>query len=1255
MQFIPKQIGTNTPPGARRSTAMIPPRVVGTVKETASSTGGTNNNNNNSSSSTRVWVRQSAIDAVSRKGSVPSYLRNSTGCNWNTNRRLSGSNSSSTKDLSDSESTCSTTLSLHGRPSWGWKSAIITEQTTEAVVVRLDEEDASSGLTSHGPVPTVVRLPPSAFADSDIVFTNDYETDESGNVRAPHDLITLTHLHEPAVLESLQARYRMDQIYTSTGAVLLALNPFQNVRGLYGEGIMKKYCEQAEAGISRSKLPPHVYAIADEAYRALLRTLDDSAGTPRNQHTSRTADQSILVSGESGAGKTVTTKFVMKYLAALSQRSVAKQAPEERAYLKVQHKKEREMAQTTADRRASYTAAATRPLWSGRKPLRASTATQPGSDPSDMTFLTTPNSIEGQVLQSNPILESFGNARTVRNDNSSRFGKFIEIQFTRNGQLVGANIETYLLEKVRLVHQNAGERNYHIFYELLSGAVDARELSQYFIARTAAPEDFKMTASGTYDRRDGVSDRETYDALIDAWKAMKFTKEQIHAIKSVTAAVLHASNLNFVQEGDAADLDPTNVHLTPVCHLLGVSDQELNEALCRQYIQAGREGVVQRQLDEAKAYKSLEALIKAIYGALFSYLVHRINDSIAFKEDEEQDQWRRPAASIGVLDIFGFESFNVNSFEQLCINYCNEALQQQFNAFVLKNEQAEYEREGIEWSFIEFPENQDVLDLIDKRGSGILSILDDQCRAPGPSDKGFCLAVYKACRGHARFSVSAKQNAQLQFSVKHYAGPVEYTSTDFTEKNRDELSKEATELLKSSEIPFVQELGWIVELSQQQAASEGGGKAKPVLHRADSSVARATVGGQFRQQLRNLRSKIDKTSPHYVRCLKPNDVLVPDHFDTAVVAEQLKCGGILEAVRVARAGFTQHYPHADFLRRYRTLAWKEFGKKAGSRSSMSSSRPARASPKYGSAYRSPSTYTQGGHIWKEAEKKSKKEETALTPAEAKKQCEELLRILLRKIKDQEEDEDSSSNSEVENVEPVVKAKSYTYTSSRGPSWASANTPADPNKKRPQSFLPPTHGSSVSSMRNRFSSRRSDPVPRPEIVTASPSTPSWKRSGGSTSEYAKAGIQLGKTKIFLRHKAFEALERIRSREQTNAATKLNAFFRMYLAKLAYIPYRNAFRVEISERRKEYERDEFKETKEQDFIDGPMSERFRQAFLDLHKGTNFATESMVASWLDSQIRHAIHNPVPRHQWGKQAPTRGDFKWVLQEGIWVRRSIS
>lgn len=1244
MLTIPRNIGGTTPPG-RRSTGGIPLRVGATTKEASRSTSASN------TTTTRVWVKQTAIDAVLRKGSAPAYLRNGS---RNLHRRQSGSHSSN-KDFSDSESTCSTTFSSLARPTWEWKPALVTEQSAEAVVVRLENDESELSTptavwTSHqhcAPRPgnDLVRLPPSAFTDGDIVLSNDYETDEAGNLRAPHDLITLTHLHEPAVVESLQARYRSDQIYTNTGAVLLALNPFQNVRGLYGEAAMKKYWGVAEAGMSRSKLPPHVYAIADEAYRALLRTLEDHNGASRNEPVSRTADQSILVSGESGAGKTVTTKFVMKYLAALSQRSVARHAPTERAYLKVKHKKEQEVvaAHSTASRKASFTS---RPSWNKNSLSAKSFApNQAGADPSDMTFLTSSNSIEGQVLQSNPILESFGNARTVRNDNSSRFGKFIEIQFSRTGQLVGANIETYLLEKVRLVHQNAGERNYHIFYELLSGAVDARELSQYFIARTAAPEDFKMTASGTYDRRDGVSDRETYDALRTAWSAMKFTKDQVFDIKSVTAALLHASNLSFTEENDSANLDPTNVHLTPVCHLLGVSDHEMNEALCRQYIQAGREGVVQRQLDLGKAHKSLEALIKAVYGSMFLYLVHRINDSIAYKEEEgvEKDPWHRPAAIIGVLDIFGFESFATNSFEQLCINYCNEALQQQFNAFVLKNEQAEYEKEGIEWSFIEFPENQDVIDLIDKRGSSILSLLDDQCRAPGSSDKAFCLEVYKACRGHARFSVSAKQNASLQFAVKHYAGPVEYTSAGFTEKNRDELSKELTELLKNSENVFVQELAWIIELTQQ-AVAESVSKSKSVSRRSDALVARATVGGQFRQQLRNLRSKIDKTSPHYIRCLKPNDMLVPEHFDTAVVAEQLRCGGILEAIRVARAGFTQYYPHADFLRRYRTLAWKEFGQK-GASSRKSTSHTSLPAPKrmgsHGRAYQPPVT-SQGA-----------KEVDGLSPAEAKKQCQELLRILVRKIKEQEEDEDST-NSEVENVEPAaVKSKSYSYSSARGPAWAKAGNATDNTaKKRTQSYLPPTHGNSVSSMRNRFSSRHSDPVPDPEVSSTPSSTPTstWKHGSLSSSEYSKAGIQLGKTKVFLRHTAFEALERIRSREQLNAATKLNSYFRMYLAKLAYVPYRNALRAELMGRHQMYESDEYKETKEAEG-DNAFSLRFQHAFSMMHRGSNFATESLVAQWMDSQMRNGIHNPVPRHQWGKEAPTNGDFKWVLQDGIWVR----
>jgi myosin-5 len=1208
----------------------------------------------------------------------------------------------------------------------------LLESSENEVVVRLEEgvgglSSASSDPTGAAPLgdSTIVRLGPSALRDGQVVVSNEYPVDDNGTIRPPSDLITLTHLHEPTVVECLQHRYAQDKIYTSTGPVLLALNPFQPVRGLYGETTMRRYWDRAERNLNVGELPPHVYAIADESFRNMMRSLEDhldlvdaasgsAGGGGSNSPGGVKGNQSILVSGESGAGKTVTTKFVMKYLAALSQRSAVLLQPEKRAYMKVAELKQTgnlpsSSAETeVAPLRAVQSRAPSlkgqqyqQPSWAttssrGRIPAtksaplrRTSTGSAMRSSLSDeadgggldsVTMLSgaSSNSIEAQVLQSNPILESFGNARTVRNDNSSRFGKFIEIQFTRTGKLVGAQIETYLLEKVRLVTQNSGERNYHVFYELLSGCLAAKDLKHYGLARNSRPFDFKIASSGTYDRRDGVSDQETYRQLRSAMDTMKFSKDEIHNVFGVVAAILHASNLTFVERpGETSELDDRNPHLSHVRELLGVDHDNLNQALCSFTIQAGRETSVKRSLDRARAEKGLEALLKATYGALFSFLVRRINDSIAYRTPDggdgneatqraSSDPLTRPAATIGVLDIFGFESFTTNSFEQLCINYCNEALQQQFNAFVLKNEQAEYEREGIEWSFIEFPENQDVLDLIEKRGSGILSILDDQCKAPGPSDKAFALDVYNKCTGTPRFVASRKQTATLTFSISHYAGQIEYTTTGFTEKNRDELPKESCELLRFSNNPFVQHLAEIINESHAIAEASATNRAPPKLHRADSSVGRATVGGQFRRQLRNLRNKIDLTTPHYVRCLKPNDLLVPDHFDQAIVAEQLRCGGILEAVRVARAGFTQHYLHADFVRRYRTLAWKELCKKdGGQKQQYVTPWSVPAQPRPASSPRAFQTrYAQ--HLQSKPDPKSE-----LSPADTKILCKDLIRILYRKIyqlaKEDGVEIDGAPSPSGEVASPssasVAKAKTYSFTSFTPPSWSrrGQTSPASPP---PSSSLPPVPAKAVGLVKSRYTpwERKSAP-PKLEVAVVSPTTSastssasSWKRNGLTTTDYAKVGIQMGKTKVFLRHKAFEALERIRSREQTRAATKLNSVFRMYLARMAYIPYRDAFRLEMGERRRMFEQEDYKESKEADYADydGRLSDssfdRFRAA-MSFHRGGFYASDSLVDKWLSSKVKEAIHNPVPRHEWGKQGPSHEAFKWVLSDGIWIK----
>jgi len=546
----------------------------------------------------------------------------------------------------------------------------------------------------------------------------------------PDDLITLTHLHEPAVVHCLRKRYEKDMIYTNTGPILIALNPFKRCK-VYGEAIMKSYWERGERGelggvgggsaqVKSGKgegeqdtnegggeggedsnignvfigedpsvtLPPHAYQLADQTYRSMMNKVEEQGGGDPTG-----CDQSILISGESGAGKTFTTKIIMQYLATLSERrTAADNAKAEGKKHKKKVKKQHNNAQHNADA-----------------------------------------SIEDQVLQSNPILESFGNARTHRNDNSSRFGKFIELRFNHKGTLVGASIETYLLEKVRLISQAEGERNYHVFYEMLAGMNDTTKETYLLDDYTA--EDFNITScSGTYTRRDGVKDVDTYKDLVDAFVIMGFSDIQQKDMFSIASAVLHLSNLTLldVDGGEACEIDVDNEHLEPILKLLGVTKEKLNEAICYYKISAGGQSYT-KNLTPEKAERGIEALMKAVYAAMFDYIVKTINTSISVGDPSRNK--RSANAVIGVLDIFGFESFKHNSFEQLCINYCNESLQQQFNLFVLKNEQEEYEQEGIQWSFISFPDNQDALNLIYKKGYGILNILDDQCRAPGTTDK----------------------------------------------------------------------------------------------------------------------------------------------------------------------------------------------------------------------------------------------------------------------------------------------------------------------------------------------------------------------------------------------------------------------------------------------------------------------------------------------------------------------------------------
>jgi len=645
----------------------------------------------------------------------------------------------------------------------------------------------------------------------DMFIVNEFEDDRT--LADIQDLTWLTHLHEPSILQALSDRFFKDEIYTNTGPILLAVNPFQKVN-LYGREILDRY---HDAGVLRSQgfeaplLAPHVYATGDSAYRSLI---DINAAQMTNQ--------SILVSGESGAGKTESTKYIMKYLATVA------------------------------------------------------------CDEND----TEGQKIADMVLQSNPILEAFGNARTIRNDNSSRFGKFIEMQFNKKGMLIGARIKTYLLEKVRLAKQGESERNYHVFYQLARGASEdqAKEWQVPELESCGL-----LNRSGCYDRKDGVEDDEQFSRMWEAMNIMGFPDAERSSLMKTVSAVMNLGNLKFENSGDEGSV-VTGAGLKVASDLLGVSEEGLSTALTTRKIKVGLEFFT-KPLSVEDAKDANEALVKSIYSQMFDRIVLRVNESIQSKSAGKSN-------FIGVLDIFGFEVFNHNSFEQLCINYANETLQQQFNQFVFKLEQLEYEKEKIKWSFIDFPDNQKCLDLIEAKPIGILSLLDEQCLFPKGNDKSLAGKLYEMLGTTDRFSVSNKERVVFKFTVEHYAGNVCYDTLGFVQKNKDQLYEESRQLMQTTSSEFLS----ILFPKTADATSR--------------SIQQKSVGSQFKSQLAELLKTIKSTSPHYIRCLKPNDNASPRKLVRQRLVDQLRYGGVLEAVKVARAGYPVRMVLVEFVKRY---------------------------------------------------------------------------------------------------------------------------------------------------------------------------------------------------------------------------------------------------------------------------------------------------------------------------------------------------
>jgi ankyrin repeat protein len=583
---------------------------------------------------------------------------------------------------------------------------------------------------------------------------------------------------------------------------------------------------------------------------------------------------------------------------------------------------------------------------------------------------------------------------------------------------------------------------------------------------------------------------------------MGFEATTIQSLMRLVVAVLFAGNMTFTpsRDGDACSLDRTDAALA-CASLLGISFEDLANALTARVILAGEE-ILHKTLTIVQASKALEALIKAVYGAAFDFVVENVNRSIYDPNGSEDS-----AASIGVLDIFGFESFQTNSFEQLCINYTNEALQQQFNKYVFKLEQQEYEKEGIMWKFISFPDNQDVLDLIDKKHFGILALLDEQCILPQSTDQKFTRYLYARCDKHNRFSATSAQRVDYLFSIEHYAGYVAYNTDSWLEKNKDQLPAASSDLLNSSTFDLIGQIKKFIR--SEERAGRG-------------TVATKSVSSQFSSQLRTLRNRIDETRPHYIRCLKPNDDLSPNFFEPKNVVEQLRCGGVLEAVRVSRAGYPTRYPHDIFMARYYILGDKKDN--------------APMSPVFSAADSTP-----------------KQEE---------------LKRLISKIAFDLWEADHIALQNLIQVEKLTEgelgspAKKFGRKSSLFGDPAKAKLFADPPKDRkintgPASVNAPPFSLVVeSSVMTPEAQKKKNRKRRESHHVTRPETKEEFLKLDFASRCAVAGLQLGRTKVFLRREAFDRIEAMRSDKFCEAARTIQKIVRGKLCKMYFEHMRDA---------------------------------------------------------------------------------------------------
>merc|ERR1719210_1175806 len=653
------------------------------------------------------------------------------------------------------------------------------------------------------------------------------------------DMADLTCLNEASVLHNVKERYFSGLIYTYSGLFCVVVNPYKRLP-IYTEKIIEIY-----KGKKRHEVPPHVFAITDIAYRSMLQDRED---------------QSILCTGESGAGKTENTKKVIQYL----------------AYV-----------------------AASKPKSSSHQP---SSTEGPSFQTTKEQELMYAGELEQQLLKANPILEAFGNAKTVKNDNSSRFGKFIRINFDASGFIAGANIETYLLEKARVIRQAEDERTFHIFYQLLSGA-SAEDRKKYILED---PKNYTFLSNGSVTIP-GQCDADEFEATIEAMRIMGLNEDEISSIWKVVSGGLLFGNMEFKQErnSDQAIL-PDNTFAQKVAHLFGINVNDMTKGFLRPRIKVGRDFVTKAQTKEQVEF-AVEALSKATYERLFKWIVTRINRSL--------DRTKRQGASfIGILDIAGFEIFELNSFEQLCINYTNEKLQQLFNHTMFILEQEEYQREGIEWKFIDFGlDLQPTIDLIEKP-MGIMALIDEECWFPKATDKSFVEKLVTSHSAHPKF-MKSDFRGEADFSIIHYAGKVDYSAAKWLMKNMDPLNENIVTQLKSSQDPFICNI-WkdaeIVGMAQQAMSdTQFGARTRKGMFR--------TVSQLYKEQLSRLMVTLRNTNPNFVRCIIPNHEKKAGKINAPLVLDQLRCNGVLEGIRICRQGFPNRIPFQEFRQRYELL------------------------------------------------------------------------------------------------------------------------------------------------------------------------------------------------------------------------------------------------------------------------------------------------------------------------------------------------